>query len=163
MSRRLSQPVVEFPLPLHGVDRPLQEALELLRAAEGHLHPLLDLSLLCSTGGYTLTAATGAGTAVPGTRAVADLGEISITDVRVVADGIANVVAATVQVYDVTNGLAIATLPLGTASATVAGAWTRLVPKANDRTLELRVIGNGTNTQTLTAAHFQARTTSFQP
>lgn len=163
MSNRLSQPILEFPIPLHGTDEPLKVALEVLRAAEGHIHPLLDLSLLRETTGYGLTAAAAAGTAIPGTRAVADLAEISITDVRVIAHGIANTATATIQVYDVTNSLVLATLTLATALGTVTGAWTRLVPKVGDRTLELRVIGNAVNTQTLFSAHFQARTTSFQP
>jgi hypothetical protein len=152
----MNLPVLDFPIPLSGMDRKLQEALEILRAATGHIHPLLDLTIHWSPAGTTITGLAGSGSTLNGS-AVADLAEISATQARIVVQGTGT---GTAQLWDQTNAVALASVPLN--GSTAIGAWTPLVPKANDRVLVCRIIGDGVASQTLYSAHAQFRTTRFQ-
>lgn len=154
MSQRY--PVLDFPIPLGVLDEPLREALEILRAAEGHLHPLLDLTLFWSPTGYAITAASGAGTQLNGC-AVADTAEISATQVRLIVTGSGT---GTAQLYDVTNSVALASVALN--GTTAIASWTSFTQLAGDRVLVLRIIGDGAAGQTIYSAHAQFRTTRFQ-
>lgn len=154
MSQFLS--VIDFPIPLDGVDFKLKEALEILRAAEGHVHPLLDLTLFWSPAGTTITAAAGAGTTLNG-AAVVDTAEISATQVRLIVTGTGT---GTAQLYDSTNSAVLSSVALNGTTATAT--WASLTQVANDRTLRLRIVGDGAASQTLYSAHAQFRTTRFQ-
>lgn len=152
----MNLPVLDFPIPLSGMDRKLQEALEILRAATGHIHPLLDLALFWSPAGTTITAAAGAGTTLNG-AAVVDTAEISATQVRLIITGTGT---GTAQLYDTTNSTVLSSVALNGTTATAS--WASLTQVANDRTLRLRVVGDGVATQTIYSAHAQFRTTRFQ-
>lgn len=149
-------PILDFPIPLTSADRALQEALEILRIAEGHIHPLLDLTLCAQSSGQTITAAAAPGTTMNG-AAVVDTSDISATQVRLIVTGTGT---GTAEVYDATNATVLASVALN--GTTAVGAWTSLVQKSNDRTLALRIVGNGVNSQTIYSAHAQLRTTRFQ-
>ena len=149
-------PILDFPIPLTSADRALQEALEILRASTCQVHPLLDLLLCAQSSGQTITAATGAGTTVNG-AAVLDTSETSLTQVRLIVTGTGT---GTAQLYDLTNSLALTTVALN--GATAIGTWVAFTQKALDRTLSLRIIGDGVASQTIYSAHAQFRTTAFQ-
>lgn len=149
-------PVLDFPIPLDTQDAALREALEILRAAEGHLHPLLDLLVFFSPAGTTITAAGGAGTTLNGTSVV-DAAEISLTQVRLVVTGTGT---GTAQLYDTTNSTVLASVALNGTTATAA--WASLAQVAGDRTLVVRIVGDGVASQTIYSAHAQFRTTRFQ-
>lgn len=149
-------PVLDFPIPLDSADRALQEALEILRASAAQIHPLLDLTLCAQSSGQTITAATGAGTTVNG-AAVLDTSETSLTQVRLIVTGTGT---GTAQLYDLTNAAALTTVALN--GTTAIGSWVPFIQKAGDRTLSLRIIGDGVASQTIYSAHAQFRTTSFQ-
>lgn len=149
-------PVLDFPIPLGSLDRALREALEILRAAEGHLHPLLDLTLFWSPAGTTITAAVSPGTTLNG-AAVVDTAEVSLTQVRLIVTGTGT---GTAQLYDSTNSSVLSSVALNGTTATAS--WASLTQVANDRTLRLRIVGDGAASQTIYSAHAQFRTTRFQ-
>lgn len=151
-------PVLDFPLPLTAADRALQEALEILRSATGHIHPLLDITLAAKPDGYTFTPAGGAGTAVPG-RGLLDTSETTLTEARLLVTFSAG--NGTAVLYDVTNSRSLVTRSIS-AGNTVVSLWVPFAQKSGDRQIELRVIGDGATSHTLISAHAQFRTTRFQ-
>jgi hypothetical protein len=176
MTSRLGVPVLDFPLPLTGQDRALSAALDALRASIGRVIALVDIPLFYwqvpsnvlldetdGADGYNLTAATVSGTVIPGATTAVDTADAWLDQVRVVVYGKANTVNATVQVYDNTNSVVLCTLTLTTTLGLQTGEWSVITPKAGDRELRLRVIGDGVNTQTLYSAHVQFRTLRFTP
>lgn len=158
MARR-AEPVVEFPLrPEPG---PLKGALDILTAVLGKMVSIADVLLLANTAGHTVTnAASGAGTALAFTRALLDLADAGVDQVRAVARGNAGA-AGTVQVtvHDVTNSVELARVAVTNASdVTVAGTWTAVAEQGGDREIEVRVIGDGALDPVLFRVSLQVRT-----
>lgn len=140
-------------------DARTRELADLFRASAGKLTPILDVVLLHSVGGSTIAA--GATVEIEGTHVPLDLADANVDSVRVTARGIANTASVTVQAYDRTNAVVLASVALGTSLSTVTGAWTQVVPKGGNREIVLRVVGNGANDQVLRNVRLQGRTVQF--
>jgi len=150
-------PVLDIP-----TDTPASDAVASLKAALGHVTPLVDLCIVTANG-RTLVAAGGAGTTVNDGTAVVDLSEASIDEARLIAHGNGGGGTATLQAYDSTGSRVLCAATLPSASGLAIGAWTQVPPASGDRTIQLKVIGDAVKTQTLNSVRLQLRTVKFQP
>lgn len=151
-------PVVEF--PIWPDDPQVASLLDILRSALGRVTSLVDLTLLTVPAGHGVAA--GATVSVAGTRRVINTADAAIDQARLIVHGVTAAGAAiTIEVYDVTAAAVLCTTTVTVALGTNVGAWTALAPFNSDHTIELRVVGNGVNAQTLYSAELQLRTTRF--
>lgn len=148
-------PVVELSFPA-GTDQQLAAALDLIRGAIGRVSQPWDLCLVAEPNGYTLTAAGGAGTAIPGATVKINFADMAADEVDLQVSGTGT---GTVALLDGATTLASVAL---TGSLATSG-WTRLAPASGDRTLTVKVIGNGVDSQTITGVHVRLRTNTYQP
>lgn len=158
MSLRTS-PVVEFPeRPEPG---PVRRALDILQAVLGRMTAFADVLLLYSQTGITVTnAASGAGTAVEGSRVLLSFADAGADQIRVVARGNNSTAGSvTVQCYDVTNNRALCAVTVtGTSLVTVAGDYAPTRATGGEHEVELRVIGDGAMDPVLRRVSIQLRT-----
>ena len=140
---------------------PVRSFMDRLIRAFGFESALVVIPFVLDTGGVTVTnAGTGAGTALATTRTVVDLEDAGLDHVRVVVYG-ANSAAGsvTVTVYDVTNSVQLASVTVTDATPAVfTGSWTAVTDVGGDRTLEVRVIGDGAFDPVLYTCALQGRT-----
>lgn len=159
MSRR-PDPVVAFAgRPEPG---PLRQMQDVLQGVLGRLVSFADVLLLSANAGVTVTnAAAGAGTSVAGSQVSIHLADTGADQVRLVVRGNNSAAGAvTVQLYDITNARALATLTVtGVALTTYAGAYVATQPTGAEHELEVRVIGNNADDPVLYRVSVQFRTT----
>lgn len=136
-----------------------RELADLFRASAGKLTPIADFLMVQSIAGYTVPI--GGTVEIEGTHVPVELADAHIDSVRLLARGIANVAGVTLQAYDKTNSVVLATLALTTSTGSRIGAWTQVVPQGGDREIVLRVVGDGVNTQVLHNVRLQGRTVQF--
>lgn len=145
---------------------PLRRVIDWLRTILGKMASLVDVSLLHSDAGITVTnAATGAGTSLTSSRVLLDMADAGADQARVVVRG-KNSGAGSVQIvaYDVTNSVELARVAVtGTTETTYAGAWTSFKPTGIDQEVELRVIGDGAFDPVLFRVSLQLRTLKVSP
>lgn len=155
-----SQPVVEFTQRFEQGDEKLRQIVDTLRATSGKLTPILDVAMLHSNAG--LVVAAGATVTVEGTHSSLDFLDAHVDTVRLIVRGkTAAAGPISLQLYDVTNSVVLATVTVSTVNGTNVGTWTTVADKAGERELALRVVGDGANAQTLYSARFQAYTQRF--
>ena len=152
---RVGVPVLEF------ASSDLQGAVDSLKAATGHVAPLIDIALLKAHAGFI--AAAGAGTVVNASTNVHSLDEVSVDEARVVVHGDGGGATATLDVRDATDSTTLCSVTIPAAAGVAIGPWTRVSPRSGDRTIQVRVVGDGVHTQTLNSVHLHLRTVRFQP
>jgi hypothetical protein len=158
MSR--SQPVVELTQRFDQGDEKVRQLIDVVKATSGKLTPILDVGMLHSNAG--LVVAAGATVTVEGTHTSVDFLDAHIDTVRLIVRGkTAAAGPITLQLYDVTNSVALATVTVTTVNGTNVGAWTAVGDKAGEREIALRVVGDGANAQTLYSVHAQFYTQRF--
>lgn len=158
MSR--SQPVVEITQRFEQKDERLRQVVDVLQRTSGKLTPIVDSCLLHSVAGVAVAA--GATVAVEGTHTSLDFLDANIDTARLIVRGkTAAAGPITIQLYDVTNSVVLATVTVTTALATNVGSWTDVSAKSGERQLAIRVVGDSANTQTLHSIHAQFYTTRF--
>lgn len=154
-----SEPVTNFgERPEVG---PLRRVIDVLQALFGKVSALVDVALLLEMTGYTVTnAANSPGTALAPTRITVNPGDAGIDNLRLMVYGNnSGPGSVTVQCYDVTGSVALCNVTVtGTTPALFTGAWTTITPTGDDRTYEVRVIGDGAVDPVLYAVHLQGRT-----
>jgi hypothetical protein len=145
---------------------PLRKVVDTLRALLGKMVSLTDVCLLAEATPYVVTnAAAGAGTALAFSRVFLDFSDAGVDQVRVVVRGDATAAGPVqVTVYDLTNSKELARVAMaGAGAATVAGAWTTIIPTGLDQQVEIRVIGDGALDPELSRVSLQLRTLRAQP
>jgi hypothetical protein len=154
-----SQPVLELTQRFEQKDERVRQLADVLQRSSGKLTPILDTTLLHSTG---LIVGAGATTTIEGTYTSLDFLDANIDTVRLLVRGkTAAAGPITLQLYDVTNSVVLATATVTTVNGTNVGAWTSVAAKAGERELAIRVVGDGVNAQTIYAIHAQLLTTRF--
>lgn len=129
---------------------------DLLRQYMGRLTPIVDITLLSETNG--LPVAAGGDTLIPGVRLL-NLADANLSQARLVVDGTTTGGTIVVDVFDPTANTVVASVTMG--AGAVAGGWTVVAAQHNrDTTLQLRVHGDGTHTQTLFLVAIQFRTSA---
>lgn len=140
---------------------PMRRVMDSLQRVVGRASALVNVTLLRETAGHTVSnAASGAGTAITATRTMVNLADAGVDNVRVVVRGKnSGAGTVTVQVYDVTNSVALASVDVvdGT-EGTFAGDWTSIAPLGTDDEIEVRVIGDDAFDPVLYAVQLQGRT-----
>lgn len=148
------QPVVEITQRLDVGDEKLRQIADVVKATSGKLTPILDVAHLHSNAGLVVGA--GATVTVEGTHSSLDFLDANIDSARLIVRGkTAAAGPVTIQLYDVTNGVVLATVTVSTANGTNVGAWTSVASKSGERELAIRVVGDSVNAQTLYAARSQ--------
>jgi hypothetical protein len=156
------QSVIDFGLmPPPG---PLRGLMDLLLGVFGKVVSLSILTLLSDASGHTVTnAATGAGTAVTTTRTTIDFQDAGVDSARLVIRAKNSTLTdLTIQAFNVTTSVAIATATIVTTETTeqtVVGDWTVLKPNGGDEEIEVRVVSaNGTDDPILYSVQLHMRT-----
>ena len=158
MSR--SQPVVVLTQRFDQADERLRQLADVLTATSGKVTPILDSTLLFSNAG--LVVAAGATVIVEGTYTSLDFLDARIDTVRLIVRGkTAAAGPITLQLWDVTNSVILATVTVTTTLATNVGTWTSVKAVAGERQLAIRVVGESVNAQTLYSVHAQFYTQRF--
>lgn len=156
MSR--TQPVIELTQRFDQKDEKVRQLADVVKRTAGKLTPIMDVALLHSNAG--LAVAAGGTVTVEGTHTSLDFLDANLDTARLIVRGkTAAAGPITLQLYDVTNSVAIATVTVTTVNGTNVGAWTSIVPVASERELALRVVGDSANAQTLYSARAQFNTT----
>lgn len=135
--------------------------MDFLQRLFGKVVSLSVVALLLNEGGHTVTdAASGAGTALTVTRTLVDFADAGVDSVRLLVRGENSAAGdVTVQAYNVTTSLAIATATITDATEQTADSgWTVLTPNGGDEEIEIRVVGDGVFDPVLYAVHLQMRT-----
>jgi len=154
-----SQPVVEITQRFDEKDEKTRQIADVVKATAGKITPILDTTLLHSTG---LIVAAGATTTIEGTHTSLDFLDANLDTVRLIVRGTTAAAGPiTLQLYDVTNGIVLATATVTTVNGTNVGAWTSVTAKPGERELAIQVVGDSANAQTLYAIHMQAYTQRF--
>lgn len=157
------EPIFDIPVRLTDELRPLEKTLEALRATMGRVTSIQDVLMFFNTSGSGTVGATDPGTTVVSAIARIDFADALIDSARLYVR--AQNSAATsrvIRVYDTTNSVVIADVPITNTLQVYVGNWTPVAFKGGDRALEVRIIGNGAETQTLYSAHLQLRTARAQ-
>lgn len=144
-------------------DPVLRRVVDRLQDVLGRMVSFANVAMLLSTGGYTVTnAASGAGTALTFTRTSLDPADSGADQARVVVRGKnSGVGSVAVQIFDVTNGVAVCTVTVTDATeATFVGEWAALIATGTEQELEVRCVGDGAFDPILYAVHLQMRTLS---
>lgn len=158
MSR--SGPVIEITERFQQGDERTRQLADVMQKTAGKLTPIVDVALLHSNAG--LVVAAGATVTVEGTYTSLDFLDANIDTARLIVRGkTAAAGPITIQLYDVTNSVAIATVTVTTVNGTNVGTWTDVAAKAGERQLAIRVVGDSANAQTLYDIHAQFLTTRF--
>lgn len=106
-----------------------------------------------------ITAVAAPGTSPLQSKIGIDFEDCLVDDVRVVLYGSHNTgFASQVTIYDLTDGKELCRAAIPAVLSFVFGDWVRISPSAGDHELELRVIGDGVDVQTLYSVHLQCRT-----
>jgi hypothetical protein len=148
------QPVIEITQRFDQKDERLRQFADLVQKTSGKLTPILDVTLQHSNAG--LVVAAGATVTVEGTHSSLDFLDANIDSARLIVRGkTAAAGPITLQLYDVTNGVVLATVTVAVALATSVGAWTSVASVAGERVVALRVVGDGANAQTIYSCHGQ--------
>lgn len=140
---------------------PLRRVIDVLQALFGKVTALVDVALLLEVAGFTVTnAAAGAGTTLAVTRVSVNFGDAAIDNVRLTVYGNnSGAGSVTVQCYDVTGSVMLCAVTVTGSSPDLAvGDWTTITPTGTDRTIEVRVIGDGAVDPVFYAVHLQGRT-----
>lgn len=154
------QPVVEFTQRFGPADEKLRQVVDVLKATLGKVTPILDVAHLHNNAGLVVGA--GATVTIEGTQSSLDFLDANLDSLRLIVRGkTAAAGPITVQLYDVTNSVVLATVTVSTVNATNVGAWTSVAAKAGERELAIRIVGDGANAQTLYACHSQFYTQRF--
>lgn len=151
-------PVVDFPMSL---DPQAQSIADIVKRSSGFVSSLVDIFLGGSAA--AVHAAGSPGATIDSSVVSIDFEDCLIDDIRVVVYGSHDTAfAAQVTIFDVTDGIELTRVALPPTPSLVAGEWTRITPSAGDHRIELRVIGDGADAQTIFSAHFQGRTLTLQ-
>jgi hypothetical protein len=154
------QPIVEFPTRFSQSEEKVRQVADTLRECLGRLTSILDVAMLHSNAGLAVPA--GATVTVEGTHTSLDFLDANIDTVRLIVRGkTAAAGPITLQLYDVTNAVVLATVTVTTVTGARVGAWTAVGAKAGERELALRVVGDSANAQTLYSVHAQFYTQRF--
>jgi hypothetical protein len=157
-----SQPVIELTQRFGQDDERVRQLADVMKASTGKVTPILDVTMLHSVAG--LVVAAGATVTVEGTHDSLDFLDANIDSARIIVRGkTAAAGPITLQLYDVTNNVVLATVTVTTATATQVGAWTSVARVAGERVIALRVVGDSANAQTLYSVHAQFYTQRFNP
>lgn len=154
-----TQPVVEITQRFDEKDEKTRQIADVVKATAGKITPILDTTLLHSTG---LIVGAGATTTIEGTYTSLDFLDANLDTVRLLVRGkTAAAGPITLQLYDVTNSVVLATATVTTVNGTNVGAWTSVTAKPGERELAVRVVGDSANNQTIYSIHMQAYTARF--
>jgi hypothetical protein len=154
------QPVVELTQRFEQGDEKLRQVSDAVQATSGKLTPILDVTLQHSTAGLTVVA--GGTVTVEGTYSSLDFLDAHIDTARIIVRGkTAAAGPITIQLYDVTNSVVLATVTVTTSLATQVGLWTSVTNISGERVIAIRVVGDSANAQTLHACHAQFYTQRF--
>ena len=154
-----TQPVVEITQRFDEKDEKTRQIADVLKATAGKITPILDTTLLHSTG---LIVGAGGTTTIEGTHTSLDFLDANLDTVRLLVRGkTAAAGPITIQLFDLTNNVVLATATVTTSLATQVGAWTSVTAKPGERELAIKVVGDSANAQTLYAIHMQAYTARF--
>lgn len=160
MSNKRTAPVVEFPFNIHDPD--LGNVTDILKVALGFVTSLVTLALLLSNTGIVFTAVGGAGTTVLSGVTSIDFEDALIDDVRLILYGSHSTgFQSKATIYDVTDSKQLASVDLPAVAGLVVGEWTKISASAGDHQLELRLIGDGADGQTIYNVTLQCRTTQL--
>lgn len=153
-----TNPVVEF---AHDVSDHTK-TLELLRRSLGKITAIADFTLLYANAGVNVPL-SATFTDIEGTQHAINTADAGLDYARLVVKGntAAGGAAITIQLYDATASVVLATTTVTTTNQLNTGAWTRIAPWNADHTIQLRVIGDNTKAQTLYNAHAQFATLNF--
>lgn len=153
-----TQPVIELTQRFEQKDEKVRQLADIVKRTAGKLTPIMDVSMLHSNAG--LVVAAGATVTVEGTHTSLDFLDANLDTVRLVVRGkTAAAGPITLQLYDLTNSVVLATVTVTTTLATQVGAWTNISPVAGERELAIKVVGDSANAQTLYSARAQFNTT----
>lgn len=159
MGRR-AEPIIDFNIRPEPGD--LRNIVDALKATLGKVVSFADVLLFHDAAGLTVTnAASGAGTAVGGSRVLIHFADTGADQVRLVARAKNSAVGDVVlQLYDVTNARALCTVTVsGATEATYAGEYAATQPTGLEHEVELRCIGDGAFDPVLYRVSAQLRTT----
>lgn len=151
-------------LGLRPNEGPLRTVFDILHALFGKVVSLASIALLSETAGHAITnVGTTPGTTVTSSRTLVNFQDAGIDSVRLVVRAKNSATNdLTVEVFNATTSVAIATAILDTSQSTeqtVAGAWTELAPNGGDEDIYVRTYsGTAADDPTLYAAHLQLRT-----
>lgn len=145
-------PILNFP------DATLSGIMKRLIQTSGRLTAINHIPLLRVTAGQNVPA--GATVAIEGTQTVLNSHDALANHMRLVIRGkTAAAGPITCNVIDVTNSnKVLCSVTVTTTLAMQIGTWTRIVMWNVDHTLQLQVVGDSANAQTLYSVEIQSRT-----
>ncbi len=156
-------PVAEFAVVPGEKEPGLREVLDLLREVIGRVTALVDVLLVFDLTGGAYTGAAAPGTTVDAAGVTLDFDDAKLDTFRIIGAGSSSAGSCFVTAHDTADDRELCRAALPTSDGLFAGEWT-LLPRAlrGERSIELRVIGNGVADQLLYNVHLQARTTQFR-
>lgn len=160
----MKAPVLNFTRPIGLEQEPLAEAQRTMESALGRVVPLIDVTLLSVNAGLGVVGAAGAGSLLPAGYTILDLEDAFCDQARLVVYGTNSTsTLRTVLVRDATNAVDLVSVEIDDSAVVRKSDWAAVTPFSGDRVLELRVVGDGAETQTIYSVHLQLRTIQFQP